>query len=365
MSTASEAIKQVSSTENQGLAVQSSKPSLLEMMASQYNMDWRKFQDVLLKTIFPQNQVATMEQLASFCAVAHEYRLNPLVKHIYAFPSKGGGIVPIVSIDGWISLVQRNTLYDGHSFAYTWKDGEVGGKLVSATCILRRKDLQAPIEHTEFMEECARDTEPWKKWPRRMLTHKAFIQASRYAFGLSGIYDPDEGERIAEGEMAEPKPAAEIKQPKRIEDNPHTSGIVSHFTTSNLPLSSAVITTVTTPSNVFIEGDQVFSDGIIAKDKDPVQDSDDKAAPSSLEPSAEVTEALSGIFDSDQKKDTEKRETIGVGRAKRIYAILNTRKIHTEEELKAEILAPLKINHLQDLPIDLNDEVIKWAESKK
>ncbi len=29
-----------------------------------------------------------------------------------------------------------------------------------------------------------------------MLRHKATIQAARYAFGLSGIYDPDEGERI-------------------------------------------------------------------------------------------------------------------------------------------------------------------------
>ena len=31
-----------------------------------------------------------------------------------------------------------------------------------------------------------------------MLRHKALIQAARYAFGLGGIYDPDEGERIKE-----------------------------------------------------------------------------------------------------------------------------------------------------------------------
>jgi hypothetical protein len=35
-----------------------------------------------------------------------------------------------------------------------------------------------------------------------MLRHKAMIQAARYAFGFAGIYDPDEAERIAEGETS-------------------------------------------------------------------------------------------------------------------------------------------------------------------
>jgi hypothetical protein len=51
------------------------------------------------------------------------------------------------------------------------------------------------------MSECARNTEPWIKWPARMLRHKALIQCARVAFGLAGIYDPDEAERIAEAEQ--------------------------------------------------------------------------------------------------------------------------------------------------------------------
>src|SRR5690625_4254871 len=46
------------------------------------------------------------------------------------------------------------------------------------------------------MSECKGVSDPCKRWPNRMLRHKATIQAARYAFGLSGIIDPDEAERI-------------------------------------------------------------------------------------------------------------------------------------------------------------------------
>ena len=39
-----------------------------------------------------------------------------------------------------------------------------------------------------------------------MLRHKALIQCARYAFGLSGIVDPDEAERIIAATEAPPAP---------------------------------------------------------------------------------------------------------------------------------------------------------------
>ena len=44
-----------------------------------------------------------------------------------------------------------------------------------------------------------------------MLRHKAMIQAARYAFGFSGIYDEDEGAKIAE--MKDVTPAAKTLTP--------------------------------------------------------------------------------------------------------------------------------------------------------
>jgi hypothetical protein len=64
---------------------------------------------------------------------------------------------------------------------------------------------------TEDMAECKRPTEPWTKWPARMLRHKAAIQCARYAFGFAGIIDPEEAERSPEvitGNVAPPPPPA-------------------------------------------------------------------------------------------------------------------------------------------------------------
>ena len=47
------------------------------------------------------------------------------------------------------------------------------------------------------MVECFNDKSPvWRKWPRRMLRTRAFIQCARLAFSLTGLYD--EGEDFAE-----------------------------------------------------------------------------------------------------------------------------------------------------------------------
>jgi RecT family len=54
---------------------------------------------------------------------------------------------------------------------------------------------------TEYLAECWRDSEPWIRWPRRMLRHKALIQCARYAFGFSGIIDQDEYERLRSAPM--------------------------------------------------------------------------------------------------------------------------------------------------------------------
>ncbi|MDY2948146.1 MAG: recombinase RecT, partial [Mannheimia varigena] len=68
----------------------------------------------------------------------------------------------------------------------------------SCTCRVYRKDRNRPVTVTEYMDECRRDTQPWKSHPKRMLRHKAMIQCARLAFGFTGIYDQDEAERIAE-----------------------------------------------------------------------------------------------------------------------------------------------------------------------
>ncbi|EGR4294213.1 phage recombination protein Bet [Vibrio cholerae] len=164
-------------------------------LADRLNVDGSELQNIILNTIMPAGKQVTQEQFVSFISVANEYKLNPLTKEIYAFPAKSGGIQPIVSIDGWLKIINQHPDFDGMEF----KDNvDEAGKLISITCRIYRKGRTHPTEMTEYMSECSRPTDTWKQWPSRMLRHKATIQAARYAFGLSGIIDPDEAERYQE-----------------------------------------------------------------------------------------------------------------------------------------------------------------------
>lgn len=145
-------------------------------------------------------RVPSREEFAAFLLVAKEYDLNPLTKEIYAFPQKGGGIVPIVSVDGWLKLLNSHPQFDGMELTDI---NDEKGELTAVTCSLWRKDRSRPVTLTEYLKECIRDTEPWKMM-HRMMRHKALIQTARYAFGFAGIYDQDEGERIIEAIDAEP-----------------------------------------------------------------------------------------------------------------------------------------------------------------
>ncbi|WP_019558518.1 phage recombination protein Bet [Thioalkalivibrio sp. ALE12] len=169
------------------------QPSVLRDMAERFGMDPAKFEQTLRATVFPAD--AGNEQFAAFLLTAKKYGLDPITKQIYAFPAKGGGIQPIVSIDGWMHMINSHPQFDGMEFEDQLSDQ---GKILAITCRMYRKDRNRPVAVTEYMEECSRPTDTWKKWPARMLRHKAAIQAARYAFGFSGVVDPDEADRVDE-----------------------------------------------------------------------------------------------------------------------------------------------------------------------
>jgi phage recombination protein Bet len=195
-----------------------SKLMLLDYMADKYSLKPDEFSRTVRATC--GLSTATPEQVAAFLIVAKEYDLNPLTKEIYAFPGKGGGIVPIVSIDGWVNLVNSHPQCDGFDFAVA---NDSANELYSMTCTMYRKDRAHPTIVTEYFEECKRATEPWKM-KHRMLRHKSFIQAARYAFGFAGIYDEDEGRTIAEAIDVTPKERPRVPSPSEMIDAPSAAG---------------------------------------------------------------------------------------------------------------------------------------------
>lgn len=181
---------------------ETAKRSVLLAMAGRFGMEPAAFEATVRATCGCAG--ATREEFAAFLLVANEYGLNPVTREIYAFPKKGGGIQPIVGIDGWMTMANNHPSFDGIEVEYGHDDA---GKLLSATARVHRKDRSHPVVVTEYLAECVRPTDPWKM-AHRMLRHKAAIQAIRYAFGFAGIMEPDEAEGIVERATPTPEPRA-------------------------------------------------------------------------------------------------------------------------------------------------------------
>ncbi|AJA07415.1 hypothetical protein SKP52_02400 [Sphingopyxis fribergensis] len=197
-------------------------PSALALMASRLGVSEGNLQNTLKATVFKGCSDA---EFVALVIVANEYKLNPLTKEIYAFAAKGGGIVPLVSIDGWVRIMNEHPKFDGIEFEDIVDES---GKVYAIESTIYRSDRARPIKVTEYMDECKRNTDPWNKSPNRMLRHRALIQGARYAFGFSGIYVDDEAEIQMVGEPVE---ARNITPPTRAEmagSDPVTGEIIDH-----------------------------------------------------------------------------------------------------------------------------------------
>jgi len=160
------------------------KVSVINALAAKLECDPKNLIPILQKTAF--SACRTDEEFQVMCMVANTYELNPLLKQIYAFPAKNGAIVPVVGVDGWLTIMNKHPQFDGIDF-----EDEPDG----CTCIIYRKDRSHPTRVKEFVEECRRSTDAWKM-THRMIRNRAICQAGRIAFGITGIMLPEEAETI-------------------------------------------------------------------------------------------------------------------------------------------------------------------------
>ena len=179
------------------------RPSLLQKFGDRYSVDPKKVYTTLQQTAF--KKAASEEQFIALLIVADQYGLNPFTREIYAFP-QDGGVVPVVGVDGWLRIINDHDQFDGVDFNES--ENRVvpdGGKSCPEwiEAVIYRKDRGHPTTAREYLEECYRKTGPWQSHTKRMLRHKALIQCARMAFGFTGIYDPDEAERVINGEYTE------------------------------------------------------------------------------------------------------------------------------------------------------------------
>lgn len=184
--------------------------SLVGRMAAEYGVDKAKLYSTLANSIFAQGgkdrngsyqvKTPTPEEMMSLLIVADRFKLDPFTKQIFAFSSRGK-VVPIVSVDGWLALLNRQPDYNGLTVEFSNDLVEIGGVKLPEYCqvSIHRKSLTRPVVISEYATEVFQPTEVWKKYPRRMMRHKAIIQCARIAFSISGIYDREEAESIVAG----------------------------------------------------------------------------------------------------------------------------------------------------------------------
>lgn len=174
-----------------------SSAKLIGALATRYGVEPQKLMATLKTVVFkPRSNEAPIsnEELMALAVVANEYQLNPFLKEIYAFRGKTGALMPLISVDGWLRILNRQSDYDGMDVKFG-ADIQIPGQKVPlpewCEVSIFRKGLAHPVIHREYMVECLMDTDPWRKHPRRMLKHRAVIQGIRYAFGVSGAFDED------------------------------------------------------------------------------------------------------------------------------------------------------------------------------
>lgn len=178
------------------LARMPAKQTLQSRFADKFEIDPANVMSIVATTVFKQGNnepPLTPDEVQAAMIVCNQYDLNPFLKEIYAFRSKGKLLI-YVSVDGWCKVVNRQEQLDGIEFVEHFN--EKTGLISAVTCRIFRKDRRLPIVVTEYYQECMRDTEPWKKSPVRMTRHRSLIQCARVAFSISGIMDEDDAENI-------------------------------------------------------------------------------------------------------------------------------------------------------------------------
>lgn len=163
--------------------------------------------------------MATMTDIVAMVQIAYRFDLDPWAKEIYFIPSRGR-LQVYVPIDGYAKIVNRQPEMDGVEFSWE-QDGD--GRFLACTCAMYRKDRSRPTVVTEFMAECYRpDSDAWKKSPARMLRHRAFIQAARLTFGISGALDDDTAQPVID--ITPVQPVEQPPAPKAPRTPPSPNG---------------------------------------------------------------------------------------------------------------------------------------------
>ena len=133
--------------------------------------------------------------LLHFLHQIRKYRLDPLSDEIMLFKNPEGQYQTLITIDGWMRLINQDPQYAGMTFKES-SELELGIPLWME-CSIYRHDRILPITVKEYSAEIKTEHLLWKTMPRRMLRHRSIQQCARLAFSIHIADQPSTVEKVS------------------------------------------------------------------------------------------------------------------------------------------------------------------------
>ena len=173
--------------------------SVVERSVLRSGLSYDSFVRLLIQSALSRLTIWSQADLDRLLMLSERLGLDPLNNEIYATevtqePGKKARIVFVVGVDGWSKIINSHAQFDGMKFVESAPgDDELP---LYIECTIFRKDRRVATSIREYMYEVHTGQGAWLTHPRRMLRHKAMVQCARACFGLGGVYEPDEAERV-------------------------------------------------------------------------------------------------------------------------------------------------------------------------
>ena len=182
--------------------------SILDRSVQRSGLSYDSFVRLIIQSALSRLSIWSQADLDRLLLLAERLGLDPLSNEIYAtevVPESGKKprIFFVVGVDGWSKIINAHPQFDGMRFVESAPGDDELPKYFE--CTIFRKDRKVATSVREYMYEAHTNQGAWLTHPRRMLRHKAMVQCARICFGLSGIYEPDEAQRIEKHGATESK----------------------------------------------------------------------------------------------------------------------------------------------------------------
>lgn len=167
------------------------QPKASDQLAVRLGIDRQAMLETFKAQCFRNANTVSDAQLAAFVSIANDMGVNPLLPGmLYAYPTTGGGIVPMMGPDGVYKKLMEHPAVEAWDTKVFPEDPEKPVTHATTTIYLKGKDHV--ISYTAYLGEWKVGSNPnWNSRPRHMLGLRSLKQAARQV--IHGLpYDEDD-----------------------------------------------------------------------------------------------------------------------------------------------------------------------------